>query len=137
VKTQRFLIALTVINCTLVILSFAQLHPAWAADSAPVLRGSKLEIVDERGRVRASIAVIPADPTVKMPDGTTGYPQTVLLRLINAEGRPNIKIDANELGGGVMVGGASDPTNASLRAGQKSTSLRMVNQDGRERLIEP
>jgi len=30
--------------------------------------------VDDHGRVRASIAVYPADPKVKMPDGTMRRP---------------------------------------------------------------
>src|SRR2546426_10422324 len=29
----------------------------------------------------------------KMPDGTTGYPETVLLRLLSSKGGPNIKIE--------------------------------------------
>ena len=40
--------------------------------------------------------ILPPDPTVKMPDGTTGYPETVLLRLIDSQGRPNVKIAATE-----------------------------------------
>src|SRR2546425_9707321 len=59
---------------------------------ATVLRGRSLEIVDEHGRVRASITVYPADPAVKMPDGTTGYPETVLLRLLSSKGGPNKKL---------------------------------------------
>src|SRR4051794_10830930 len=77
--------------------------------AADRLSGRALEIVDDRGRVRASITVFPADPKVKIPDGSTGYPETVLLRLINSKGRPNIKIDASEAGSGAMVGGESDP----------------------------
>ena len=80
-KRQRLLIALTVVNLALLILSPVRPHPVVAQDVAqdvaPVLRGRALQIVDEHGRVRASISVYPADPSVKMPDGTTGYPETV------------------------------------------------------------
>ena len=76
-KIQRLLIALTIANLALLILSLAQ-HPVQAQSVAPVLRGRAFEIVDDHGRVRASISVLPADPNVKMPDGTTGYPEAVL-----------------------------------------------------------
>src|SRR5262245_26570389 len=93
-KTQRIAIGLTVLN--LVILSVLgyvlfRASAAASAEVAPVLRAHALEIVDEQGRVRAMIRVFPASPTVKMPDGTTGYPETVLLRLIDSKGAPNVK----------------------------------------------
>jgi len=72
-KIQRLLIALTIVNLNLGLLVFSLAQPRSAAAQGvvPVLRGRALEIVDDRGRVRASITVFPADPTVKMPDGTT------------------------------------------------------------------
>ena len=136
-KTQRLLIALTVANMALLMFSLAQQRPVAAQGVPPVLRGRALEIVDDRGRVRASITVFPRDPNVKMPDGATGYPETVLLRLINSKGAPNIKIDASEVGSGVMVGGESNPTYASLSARGPSTSLKFVDKDGREKVIKP
>src|SRR5262245_62637577 len=108
-----------------------------AQDAAPVLRGRALEIVDDAGRVRASISILPADPKVKMPDGTTGYPETVLLRLINSQGRPNIKIAATERGAAQLLGGESDPTFVQILAEGPSTSLRLSNRDGQVQLIKP
>src|SRR3989449_1965825 len=95
---QRLVVALTGLNIALVASTcFSRTRPAVAASEvAPVLRGRALEIVDDRGRVRASIAVLPADPAFKMPDGTTGYPETVLLRLRTSAGRPNVKLAATE-----------------------------------------
>src|ERR1041384_2268058 len=113
-KLQRVFVALTMINLGLSLYLLTQIRRVDAESVAPVLRGRALEIVDDRGRVRASLNVIPEDPSVKMPDGTTGYPETVLLRLTNSKGRPNVKIEASELGAGVMVGGESDPTYALL-----------------------
>ena len=130
-------LALTVINLGLLIVLLVQIRPVQAQGVAPVLRGRAFEIVDDRGRVRASITVFPADPNVKMPDGTKGYPETVLLRLINSKGRPNVKIEATELGAGVGLGGESDPTYASLAARGASTSLKLTNKDGRQQLIQP
>ena len=135
-NTQRFLIALTVVNVALLIISVAR--PGATADGgAPVLRGKALEIVDDRGRVRASITVFPADPAVKMPDGTTGYPETVLLRLINSKGAPNVKLATTEDGAGLVLGGESNPTHAQVLARGATTSLKLSNKDGRLKLIEP
>ena len=136
-KTQRLLVALTVLNILLLVFSLGQTRAVLAEGAAPVLRGRALEIVDDRGRVRASITVLPADPTVKMPDGTVGYPETVLLRLITSKGRPNVKIGATERGAGQLLGGESDPTYVQILAEGPSTSLKLSNGDGREQLIKP
>ena len=134
-NTQRFLVVLTVVNVASLAISLAR--PGAAADGAPVLRGRALEIVDDRGRVRASITVFPADPSVKMPDGTTGYPETVLLRLINSKGGPNVKLATTEDGAGLVLGGESNPTHVQVLARGTTTSLKLNNKDGRVKLIEP
>jgi hypothetical protein len=136
-KTQRLAIGLTVLN--LVILMFVVFHAysAAAPGVTPVLRGRGLEIVDDQGHVRAMIKVFPASPAAKMPDGTMGYPETVLLRLIDSKGAPNVKIAATEDGSAVSFGGESNPTNVQILARGTTTSLKLVNKDGREQLIKP
>ena len=138
-KNQRLLVVLTVLNILLLGFSLAQTRVILAEGQgiAPVLRGRALEVVDDRGRVRASITVIPADPDFKMPDGTRGYPETVLLRLITSKGRPNVKLSATERGAGLGLGGESDPTYVQILAEGSGTSLKLTNKDGREQLIEP
>ena len=121
-RTQRLALGLTALN--LVILA------------SVLLRAHALEIVDESGRVRAMIRVVPADPAVKMPDGTTGYPETVLLRLINSKGAPNVKIAATEDGSAVSLAGESNPTYVQVLARGTSPSLKLVNKDGREHIIK-
>ncbi|TMG89501.1 MAG: hypothetical protein E6H72_12300 [Betaproteobacteria bacterium] len=134
---QRFLIALTVVNVASLAISLARPGAAGAEGAAPVLRGRALEIVDDRGRVRASITVFQADPSVKMPDGTTGYPETVLLRLINSKGGPNVKLAASEDGAGLVLGGESNPTHVQVLARGATTSLKLSNRDGQVKLIAP
>jgi hypothetical protein len=134
---QRIAIALTIINLVILLFLASHLTAATADSVVPVLRGHALEIVDQRGKVRAELKVFPADPKVKMPDGTTGYPETVLLRLINSEGRPNVKLAATEDGSGLGLGGDSDPTYAQILARGTSTFLKLVNKDGREQVIKP
>jgi hypothetical protein len=137
-NSQRLAIGVTVLN--LVVLSSILLqrgHAAPASEVAPVLRGRGLEIVDDRGRVRAMIKLFPASPDAKMPDGTTGYPETVLLRLIDSKGAPNVKIAATEDGSAVSLGGESNPTHVQILARGTTTSLKLVNKDGREQVIKP
>ena len=72
-----------------------------------------------------------------MPDGTIGYPETVLLRLINSKGAPNVKLAATEDGSGLVLGGESNPTHIQMLARGTNTSIKLVNREGRQRLIEP
>jgi hypothetical protein len=143
-KTQRFLIALTVLNLGLLMFQVTQLSRANAGSPAPgdpssppaVLRGSALEIVDDQGRVRASIKLHAADPAYKWPDGKTGYPETVMFRLIDGKGRPEVKIGASEKGGGLGLIGETDSTHAILQA-DTETSLKLTTKDGKQHLIKP
>lgn len=104
-------IALTTLNLLILLVDLAMnlagVRPA--AQALPqVLRGRGLEIVDDQGRMRAEIKVFPAQPTLKMPDGTVGYPETVLLRLINSKGAPNVKLATLEDGSAFGLNGEND-----------------------------
>jgi len=136
---QRLMFALTGLNFGLLLLQLGSRTLPAVADSSvvPVVRGRALEIVDDRGQVRASISVVPADPTVKMPDGTIGYPETVLLRLRTSAGRPNVKLAATEDGAGLVLGGEADPSYVQLLARGASTFVKLSNKDGHMHLVEP
>jgi hypothetical protein len=136
-KMQRIALALTALNLAILGYTLFRSGRAASADVATVLRAHALEIVDDSGRVRAMIRVFPADPAVKMPDGTTGYPETVLLRLIDSKGAPNVKIAATEDGSAVSLGGESNPTHVQVLARGASTSLKLVNKDGQQQEIRP
>ena len=136
-RYQRTLLAITIINALLLLLSVNRTAAVAEREVAPVLRGRALEIVDERGRVRASISILPADSTVKMPDGTTGYPETVLLRLITSEGRPNVKIATTERGAGGLLSGEDDPTYVQILAEGPRTSMKLSDKNGRVRVLRP
>jgi hypothetical protein len=136
-KTQRVAIGLTMLNLVILMCVLLRANSALSPEVVSVLRGHALEIVDDHGRVRAMIKVFPDNPTVKMPDGTMGYPETVLLRLIDSKGAPNVKIAATDDGSAVSLGGESNPTHVQVLARGTSTSLKLVNKDGREQLIKP
>src|SRR5262249_61456697 len=108
---------------------------AASEDRAPVMRGRALQIVDERGEVRASISVLPAQVQA---NGEMSK-ETVLLRLITEQGRPSVKISAAEEAAGVMVAGPSTTRNtyAVLQAKQTASSLTLRDEDGGQQLIQP
>jgi DMSO/TMAO reductase YedYZ molybdopterin-dependent catalytic subunit len=127
----KVLLVLTLANMFLLMYSLAQTRVAAASNAqAPVLRGRALEIVDDQGRVRSTLTVLPADPR-------TGYPETVLLRLIDSKGRPAVKIAATEDGSALGLGGESDPTGISMLARGTTTSIKLLNKDGREQTYKP
>src|SRR3954471_8914765 len=136
-KTPRFAIGLTVLNLFILMAALFRANSATTPDLPPMLRIRGLELVDDQGRVRAMLKVFPADPKVKMPDGTTGYPETVLFRLIDSKGAPNVKIAATEDGSAMSLVGESSPTHVQVLARGSNTSLKLVNKDGQERVIKP
>jgi hypothetical protein len=134
-RTHHFLVGLSVVNLVLLIfLLLSRTELALATTGVSVLRGTALEIVDSQGRVRASIKVQPAE-TFK-PTGRK-YPETVVLRLIDPDGRPEVKIGASVEGGGLSLVGNSDATQVLLQAEGTESSLRLTNQAGRKRIVEP
>jgi len=136
-NTQRFGLGLTVLNLFLLAILLTQIdRPAQASDTAAMLRGRGLEIVDTRGRVRASISVMPEE---KSANGAT-VPETVLLRLITERGRPAVKISTSEAGGsGMSLAGptGTHQTYVSIGAKDTSTTLKLKNEDGTERTLAP
>jgi hypothetical protein len=136
-KTERALAVLTAINVMLLSYQLIRPHSGVAALSAvpDVIRGHALEIVDDQGKVRASLAVFPENPKVKWKGKP--YPETVLLRLISAEGRPNVKLGASKRGAALLIGGESDPTYIQVLAEGGESTLKLINHDGVERVIKP
>ena len=143
-KVQRLLIALTVFNLGLLVFLLAQTEVRFLGfrflprsvevnSVGSLLRGRALEITDEEGRIRASIKVYPASV---LPDGAT-YPETVLLRLIDSQGRPNVKLAATEDGAVLALGGEFDPTHVKIEARGATTSLTLTDKNGQQQLIKP
>ena len=134
-KLQRLTIILTAFNFIFLALGLAQLRPVAAEEVAPVLRARALEILDDQGRVRAEIKVLPAQPALKTLDGTTGYPETVQLRLISSHNSPHVKLVTTEDGSGLVLGGEKGHTQLLSRA--TDPFIKIVSTDGRERTIKP
>jgi len=133
-RWQRLAVVLSLANLVLLAFTIAGLRPVAAETGTQVLRGRTLELVDDRGRVRADIKVLPADPNVTMPDKSKGYPESVLLRLIDSQGGANVKLSATEDGAGLVLGGDSAYVQILSRGG--SPFVKIVSKDGSERIVD-
>ena len=95
-----------------------------------------MPVVDGHGKVRAELRVFPADPKHKLPNGDP-YPETVLLRLIDPNGRPSVKLATDVRGGGLYLGGAADPTYTRIGANGTEPEVFLQDKDGKQRTIQP
>lgn len=128
-RRDTILGALTAINLLLLAgIVLTQVLPARAQDQPGILRGSGLQIVDGQGRVRSSISILPAKD---------GQAETVLFRLITEDGQPSVKIAASAASAGLSFVGGDDESYVILDADGPKTRLRMVEPQGREKLIGP
>src|SRR4051812_46644976 len=129
-QLQRLAIGLTIVNLALLIVLLTRANPLSAEEPAPVLRGRALQIVDDAGRVRASLSILPASDQSR---------ETVLLRLITEEGRPSVKIGASEGSSGVSVAGPTGTQNTwiTLTADGSTSSVVVKSEDGGEQIIRP
>jgi hypothetical protein len=136
-KTQQLSIALAVFNLGLLIFLLVTHRGALVSnDVAAVVRCRAFQVVDDQGRTRASISVLPAStfkPTGKpYPD-----PETVIFRLIDAKGRPEVKIGASEEGAGLGFVGDADETQVKLEAMGSESSLTLLNKNGKQQQVKP
>jgi hypothetical protein len=103
-KTQRLPVVLTALNLALLAFLLTQMRihigaqgvRVWTNSDGSVLRGRALEIIDDEGRTRASINLHAADPA-------TSYPEMVVLRLIDPNGRPSVKLGTSAERGGMLA----------------------------------
>ena len=130
---NRLLTGLTCLNLALLAANLLdRVQPAFAKqNSLAVLRGSGLEIVDTRGRVRAQIGVLP-------PSTVNGknYPETVLLRLIDPKSGPVVKIGAASNGGAIGLTDGAD-RGVQVFAHDTGSFVRIVSRSGKEALLRP
>ncbi|HET6323484.1 MAG TPA: hypothetical protein VFG04_02195 [Planctomycetaceae bacterium] len=138
-RTTQALLGAVVVLLVIHLFRGTDLPPAQAGTDAQVpdvLRCRMLEVVDEHGRVRASIKLHPPNPKVTLPNGKT-LPETVMLRLIDQNGRPSVKLGCSVQGAGLGLGGESDPTYARIVSDLQHSSLTLINKDGRQKMIDP
>jgi hypothetical protein len=138
----RWLTILTILNLGLLgALIIRPLMAEEAGSAAPTLRVQGLDIVDVQGRLRASIHVVPAGPA-RYADGTIQkdaqpMPETVLFRLIRADGRPTVKIATTERGSAMTLGGGVDPTYIVVDSDGGEPSITLTDSHGARRIVRP
>jgi hypothetical protein len=138
-RVQRLAIGLTVLNLMLLVgLVAERVRPAAAEESkpeaqdvVPMLRARALEIVDERNRVRAQLAVMPPSTV----DGKT-YQESVLLRLIDPKSGPVVKISAMPDGAGMFLSDETD-RGVLIQARGEGNFVKVTNKDGRDTVLKP
>ncbi len=135
-KTQKILIALTVINLALLGYQAVHIQSAEASPDLTVLRGTGLEIVDDQGRLRATLSISPADKSVTLSNGKT-LPETVIFRLMTADGKPRVKLHTSDYGSVLGLLGDSDMNQSLLKASLGQTYLRLKNNDEVLRVLKP
>ena len=122
-RNPRIAVLVTALN--LVLLVAILVHRAWAGAQtpAPLLRGRALELVDERGQIRARLNV--------EPDGE------VVFRLLDDRGTIRVKLGADEEGSGLLLVNDATEPGVHLLAKAAGSSVKVANKDGRQRLITP
>ena len=128
-KKYKLLAAITIVNIALVAFQLIRTDTAGAKEDLPILRGRALQIVDDQGRVRASISIL-------KPDSKSDH-ETVILRMIDTNGRPNVKLTGSSGSSGIALGGATDDTYAIIDANGDDSFVKLTNRAGRKRFITP
>lgn len=133
-KIQRIAVGITVANLVLMTILLTQFRTVNAREKhhfiEPVLRGRALEIVDSLGKVRASISIMP--PVVV--EGKK-YPETVLLRLTNEQGKPVVKIGAARDGAGISLVNTNDE-GVLVHATDDGSDIK-ITYKGKEKVVQP
>ena len=124
----RVAVVLTMINLMLLAYLISQGTQLVAQDVPAVLRGRGLEIVDDEGRVRASI---------------TPYSDVVVFRLHDLRGKPMVKLDTHEAGfqgtkgSGLGLLGETDSAQAYIGTEGAFAKVDLKNNDGRRHQTQP
>jgi hypothetical protein len=121
--SPRLVAGITVLNLALSAALVMRAPRAAAASAPETLRARAIELLDERGQVRAQINVEPSGETV--------------LRLRDAKGEVRVKLGAGGEGSGLLLlDGATEP-GVQLLARSGGSSVSVTGPDGRKRLLAP
>jgi hypothetical protein len=136
-KSDRLVISMTVLNAAILVSLVASQVPSRAGtqEALPVLRGRALEIVDDEGRVRASI-VVHGPETVKGKQ----YPGAVVLRMGDPRGEPGVKLAASTKGAGLGLSSGQrlpDGRSAGIQLHADDPVVLVIDKKGHERALRP
>ena|SRR5688572_5014045 len=120
--SRRLLVALVVVNVLLVAALLVQGGRASAASDSGTLRARAIELVDERGRVRAQLNVESNGETV--------------FRLRDSTGEIRVKLGAGGDGSGFLLLDGSTEPGIHMLAKSSGTSVTLTGK-GQRRVIAP
>lgn len=119
----RMAAALTALNLVLLVGALTQDRSTGAGSNSGLLRGRVLELVDERDQVRARLNV-----------ESNGE---VVFRLLDQEGAIRVKLGAATDGSGLLLANDATEPGVHLLATTAGSRIRVVDKDGRERVVAP
>jgi hypothetical protein len=122
-NSQHIAAGISLVNLTILLAAATQARPAESPPVDEILRGSALELVDERGKTRARLGVEPSGE--------------VVFRLLDQQGTIRVKLGAGKDGSGLLLANDATEPGVHLLAKPAGSSVRVVNKDGRERVIAP
>lgn len=122
-RIQKIALALTAINLGLILFVLAHLGPTTEQRDTSVLRGRVLELVDDKGQIRAQLRV--------EPDGE------VVLRLRDEMGTIRVKLAAGRDGSGLALLNDATELGVHILAKAEGSSVKLVNKDTLPRVIIP
>jgi hypothetical protein len=122
-KNQRLAVALTIINTTILIFILAQTRSDATQNVTPALRARSLQLVDERGQVRAQFDVESSGEAV--------------FRLRDAKGAIRVKLGASEDGSGLLLLNEATEPGVHILSKGAGASVILAGKDGQKRVITP
>lgn len=121
-KTQVTIISLVALNIVLLVCMAAQPKPDGQQGVQSIVRARAIELVDDKGRIRASLNV-----------ATNGE---AVFRLRDADETIRLKLGASKEGSALLL--LDDSTNPGLHVlARHGTTMTLINPDGRKRVFEP
>jgi hypothetical protein len=121
-RIQRMVVALICTNLLLLLALVLQGRPAVAQAVSSVLRARAIELVDDRGLVRAQLTVEASGE--------------VVFRLRDASGTIRVKMGASGEGSGLVLLGESTEPGIRMLATRAGTSLTLKS-GAQQRIISP
>ena len=121
-KFQRVVNVFSVLNLLLLVFMLVQTPSTAQQSVTPVLRARAIELVDERGKIRAQLNV-----------EQTGE---VVFRLRDAKGTIRSKFSADETGSGLSLMDDRTEATVQIRAIKSGASMILIDREGHERVVK-